>query len=134
MNIEEALRTYLAAQSSLTDLVSTRIRALKAPIGGAYPQVTYYVVQRPNTHLVSGAEAGTKPVLFQVECWGRTYESSRDVADAIKAVFESGYRGNMGSVYVQAVRVEDDRDDEVTLSDHEEELCPRGASLDLKVI
>jgi len=101
----DELVAYIAAQSTITDLVSTRIEpsVLRA---NTYPAIVYRVISAPRWHV-----AAYRQPRYQFDCWGDTYASLWRLADRLSTVLE-GYHGLMGTthVYCRVTNTFDDYD------------------------
>lgn len=112
ITIEEGLLYFLQNNAGVSGLVSTRIYPNKLPQTVTMPAITYQRISSPriHTHDSSGA-TGTANPRFQFDAWGATYDSCKDVTDAIRAAL-NGYRGTMGAVNpvtVQGALIDDER-------------------------
>ncbi len=112
MEIREALRNFLAADVAVSALVGDRIWPNKLPQDESdYPQITLLKVSNPRVRNLSGPDGLSSPRI-QIDCWGLTAESAKDVAEAVRKPLD-GYRGPMGGtggVNVQSITFEDERD------------------------
>ena len=72
MIFEQALMTYLLAQSGITDLVGTRIHYVKAPQDVAKPYIVFFKVTGPRDHSHDGGTGLANP-RFQFSIFSTTY-------------------------------------------------------------
>ena len=107
--IENAIYQRLANFVGLTALVSTRITPHLMTQDTAYPAVTYFVVAAPR-ETAMGADPGIVHGRVQVDAWGLTYISARDVAEQIRAALER-YRGTLDTTVILDTFLEDMRDE-----------------------
>lgn len=82
MDWQEALRTRLLADGTLSALVSTRIDWVERPQGKALPAVTLQSISDGREQHLKGFE-GLQPARVQYDVWGDTYASVRAVVDAL---------------------------------------------------
>lgn len=113
MTIEEAITAHLLADAGVAALVATRVYPVKMPQRPTYPAVTYFRVSGPREHSQSGPSGLAHP-RFQLDCMAATYAGAKTLAAAVRLALD-GFRGSMGGgggVDVNAVFIEDDRDDQ----------------------
>ncbi len=108
MIIGSELRTYLLTQTSITDIVSGRIHAIKLPKGAIFPAITYNVVSQVRTYSHSGDSSLTRPRI-QYSCWAELIEDAKNLALALTDVL-SGFKGTAGMADVQDSFVENEVD------------------------
>lgn len=112
--IEDGVRDKLLATAGVTALVSQRIWSGKAPESAARDtsnnQRTYVVIQKDpsGTHKEQSMAGATTLAMasLSIGAYGPTYESARNVANAIVAAID-GLRGAFGSEYVSFCMVKD---------------------------
>ncbi len=87
MAVEKAIIATLKASAGLTVLVSTRIYGVTAPQGVTAPYVTLFRVsaERPSA---MGDDIGIVRARVQVNSWGATYESAKNVCDQVRAALQ----------------------------------------------
>lgn len=95
--ISTSLYAYLAAQSTVTDIVSTRIYPVTLPQNPTLPCITYMVVTTPVIHTMEGRSA--PKTIFQLDCWAETALGAHTLADAVETVLDN-YSGTMNSADV----------------------------------
>ena len=88
MSLESSFRIFLAAQSTVTDLVSTRIYPNRLPDNPTVPAVVYQRISTLN-ELASG-DVPLRRIRLQVDCWGDRYEDVVAVAEAIHTAADMG--------------------------------------------
>ena len=108
MAILSDLYSYLIGESTVTDLVSTRIRPNRLPQGLTFPAVTYHRVSTPHDHNLDGG-SGWVRIRLQVDVWDNTYKGVEDVAEALRGVLQ-GYQGSMGSTYINGILLDNEVD------------------------
>jgi hypothetical protein len=106
--IEDAIGAKLAATSGVTDLTSTRIYAMHLPQRPTLPAITYRKISGVRIHAMS-ADPGVAHPRFQVDSWGKTYESAKDVEVQVRAAL-SRWRGDQSGVTILASFVENEID------------------------
>lgn len=111
MLIEQALMTYLLAQSGITALVSTRIHFARAPQDVANPYIIVIKIDAPREHSHDGSSQLAHP-RFQLSIFASTYSQAKNIAAAVQAALQgySGTMGGAGGVAVGNVLYEDEND------------------------
>ena len=111
---EAVLRTALVGATAVTTLVGSRIYPVLAPASAALPFVTWRRsgIQREQT---LGGPMGMPRVTVEYSIYGTTYEQTREVADAMRAVLD-GYGGTADNTTVKQTSLEDESDDFVQLA------------------
>lgn len=105
MKIEEALVTYLLAQTGLTNKISTRIYAMHAPANVTFPFLTYRRISTERLLTHDQTYNGLSKPRIQFDVMAKTYQSALDVLEQLRISLQ-GYQGKMGGisgVYVGAV-------------------------------
>lgn len=107
--LEEGIYSHLAAESAITDLVSTRIYPRQLPQNPTYPALTYRRVSTRTQHTHN--EADTLPFpRFQFSCYAATYTGTKALANALRGVLD-GFKGAFGgSLTVGAILWENELD------------------------
>lgn len=114
MNLSESLRTALLADAAIVALVVDRIHPVAVPVQASAPPtlpLIVYTVRKVFDRNISGY-AGK--ALITIHCWGRDYDESHSVADAVFAELE-GLRnvilgGGSGVMCRHVVAVEQDEE------------------------
>ena len=106
--IRSSLRQYLAAQSEITALVSTRIYPVFAPESATFPAIIYARKSGGHDHNLHSATGSAMPA-FELTCLAPTYEQVDQLAEVIRQKMQ-GFRGPMGSVNVRSVILDDEAD------------------------
>lgn len=126
---EEALFAHLRADGALRDLVGDRIYPRsRVPREAGFPRVTFFLVTTRRIQVLRGTTTGKAP-LFQIEAWAdgeRAYEKAKAVAVAVAAIFQDGYRGELGSsgLTSKGTIVEDESDEsDAAMSGEESGIC-----------
>lgn len=101
--IEQDLRSYLLAQSTINALIVDRLYPLRLPQGATLPAVTYQRIFGAQAVSHDGASDLGRARL-QLDCWADTYAVMASLADALRAAL-SGYRGPMGANASTGARV-----------------------------
>lgn len=94
-NIKAVARAHLIANAGVTALVGSRIYSGLRPRNGDLPCITMALVSGESQHhLVSESRLANR--FMQVACWGATYDSAADVANAVRLAI-SGLTGEWGT-------------------------------------
>lgn len=86
--MEELLREALLESTALTALVAQRVTWLERPQGAALPAVTLQIASGPRSYTMAGPD-GLIPYLIQVDIWGGTYASMKQVSRAVVAAMHT---------------------------------------------
>lgn len=105
----EGLRTLLLAQSSVTDLVSTRIFVTAAKQGEVLP---YIVIDRVSDEKYKGLSGylSTRHAEVDIECWGKTQSTAASLAKIVSDYLDDFSGATGGSETVLAVQQVDEDD------------------------
>lgn len=112
--IDDAIYSLLSGESTITDIVSTRIYPSFAPIDSTIPLVVYRKVSTTGRSVPHSGAAGIARSQYQFSCVATTAIQSKQLADAIRGLLH-GYSGTIDEdrIFVaQAVN-------EIDLSDEE---------------
>ncbi len=85
--MQTALRTRLKADGAIAALVGTRIDWGLRPQAKSLPAISLLIVPTPRDYHMGGAQV-TQQYRVQCDCWGVTYKSAFDVAEAVIACLE----------------------------------------------
>lgn len=113
MEIEAALYAELAADSSVSALVSSRIYPVLIPQDVDMPAIAYQRISGPRDYSHQGA--GLVSARFQITCQATSYSGAKSLAAAVRDAL-SGFSGTMGAggggggVKVQGAFVDNDLD------------------------
>jgi hypothetical protein len=99
--IEDNVYSYLAGQSTITDIVSTRIYPVILPQNATFPAVSFRAEEHDLNESFSG-QNGLTESFYMLDAWGSTYEAARDLADAIRTTLKN-HSGSFGGAIVQRV-------------------------------
>ena len=96
MSLEADIVTRLKAVAGVTALVgsgtSARIYPVRLPQNVTYPAISYFRVSATRESAM-GNDVGNVSARFQIDCWGSTYTSARQVCEAVRAALKR-YRGS----------------------------------------
>jgi len=111
MLIEQALMTYLLAQTGITDLVGDRIHFVIAPQDVAKPYLVVTKVDSPEVSSHDGPSGLSHP-RFQFSSFATTYSSAKTISAALKTALDgySGTMGGAGGLTVKIPKREDEND------------------------
>lgn len=98
---EEALFSFLVADTDLTALVGQRIYPLLLPQQPTTPAISYQRISTTPLYALNGNQQLTK-VRIQFDIFGATLADAKSVAEALHSRLDA-YRGLMGSVQVGSV-------------------------------
>jgi hypothetical protein len=107
--MEEALYTYLIAQSAISTLVGTSVYQGDAPQGKNPPYIicqTIGVEEFPNHDGTSNRAKTT----IQIDAYHSNYSGTKALADAIRGELQGYPRGDMGGVFVTSCFKNGERD------------------------
>lgn len=107
--MEAALIAKLLATTAITNLVLTRINYGRRPQGSALPAIVLHVIDRlPDvTH---GGRSGVLVSRVQVDCWGASFGSAKEVARAVETAI-TAQTFTQGAVRFDAILIDSERDD-----------------------
>lgn len=94
MTIEQALMTYLLAQTGITTLVGQRIYFVRAPQETETPYIAISKIDAPREHSHDGSSQLAHP-RFQFSIFADTYGEIKPIAAALQTALQ-GYTGTMG--------------------------------------
>lgn len=106
--IEDNLRTYILADSNISNLVAARIYPLKLPQRPTVPAVTYQRISGERMHSMSGATGLAGPRI-QFDCWDTTYLSSKNLADLLRKRID-GFAGTVDSEVIEGIFMDTERE------------------------
>lgn len=101
--IADNLYTYMAAQSAITNIVSTRIYPLILPQKPTYPAVTYSEDDSNYTESFTGQTDHVQSI-FQIDAWARTYAGATTLGEAIRTSLQNT-TGSFGGITIQRCTV-----------------------------
>lgn len=102
--MEEALIAFLLADAGLAGLVGTRIDWLRRPQGAALPSITLQNASTAREYVMTGRE-GLVGYLVQIDVWGSTYKSMKQVHRAVIAAL-----GDLNTAPFQGAFLETERE------------------------
>lgn len=100
--IEDALRSRLLADSSISAIIADRMYVLQAPQGINTPYVVYLIASETPIYTV-GCVADE--LIIQYSVFSTTYNQAQSIAKAIRANLENAH-GIIGGVDVSSIRYE----------------------------
>lgn len=111
---EQVARNALVTSTAVSSLVGSRVYPVLAPSTATLPFAVYRrsSIQRQQT---LAGPLGLPTVNMEVQIYGTTYESARQVADAFRKVLD-GYDGSLNNVVVENASLEQESDDFVQLA------------------
>ena len=108
--MEYALKQLLLTDTSIANLVGTRINWVKSQQGAASPRIVLYRVSGVRDMHMQGP-SGLVSSRVQGDCLGLTYDSAKSVARAVEARL-SGFKGTRGAVRFDGCFLDNERDDD----------------------
>ena len=106
--IESALITLLASDDTVVGLVSTRMYPNIVPQKASMPAISYQNISGFRGHVIAGPDS-TVNSRYQINCWGSSYLSAKDVSDAVREKLD-GYNGTTDTVVIQSIQLIDEGD------------------------
>lgn len=92
--LEEGIYSHLTAESTITDIVSTRIYPRQLPQNPTYPALTYRRVSTRTQHYHNAGDSLPFP-RYQFSCYAATYAGTKSLANALRAILD-GFKGTFG--------------------------------------
>lgn len=114
---EAVLRSALVGTSAVTTLIGSRIYPVMAPASAPLPLVTWRRAGISRSHTLS-APMGVPQVTIEYQIYAATYETARDIADAMRVVLD-GYGGTVDNVTIRQTSLENEVDEFVQLQGSE---------------
>lgn len=114
-DLEEALTTYLLAQSGLTSLISRKLYPEEMPQGTVLPAVTHIGISDIKLHTLTGQLKIERPVL-QYTAYAYTKAEAKAVAEQLKTAL-SDYQGTLSGVVIQKIELQNEITNMETSSD-----------------
>jgi hypothetical protein len=109
-DIRPALRTFLLADPAISAAVGgERIYPTVLKQGQQEPSIVYNRVSNVGDYTTRAPSGLTRP-RFQIDAWAKTPDQAEALADLVKDRLD-GFAGMMGSIRVQGVFFETERDD-----------------------
>lgn len=111
---EQVARNALVTHTAVSALVGTRVYPVLAPATASLPFAVYRrsSIQRQQT---LAGPLGLPSVNMEMQIYGTTYETARQVADVFRSVLD-GFSGTLDNVVVQNSSLEQESDDFVQLA------------------
>ena len=95
MTIDEALYAHLAADSSITAVVSTRIHNGAREQGGALPAISFSAISGESEQDITGAPVGLGGVTVQFDCYGATSKAASALRELVRLSFQGHTAGSL---------------------------------------
>lgn len=83
MSFESEFKGHLQGDATIAGFVGERIHPLIVPEGSAFPVITYTLVFGEPQNSLDGFTSGLRRVSVQIDCWSRTFDRTKDVAEAV---------------------------------------------------
>lgn len=110
---EAVLRTALVGNAAVTALIGSRIYPVMAPATASLPLVTWRRAGISRSHTLA-APMGVPQVTVEYQIYAATYETARDIADAMRLVLD-GYGGTVDNTTIRQTSLENEVDEFVQL-------------------
>lgn len=105
-DVVSAVRTYILAQSTVTDIISQRLYLDHRPQNCTLPAATITKTSENHAHTLSD-RAGAVKTRLQIECFSATRLQANALAEAIYKCGIVAVKGVTNSVNIRGVQVED---------------------------
>ena len=117
MSVDKVIYARLTGNAAVTAIVGSttpRIHPVIGPQSEQYPRITYQQISRDSLNMMQGP-CGVNTYRMQVNCWARTFEGVRDLAQAVKKSYADGgpldgFRGTSATITVHRIACEDESD------------------------
>lgn len=106
--IEDSLRTFLLADTEISDLVGTRIYSVENPQKPTYPFINFMRTGGRRQYSMDG-QSTVSPSQFEINCYDDVLEDARTLCDAVRTRL-SGYSGAAGSGTIHGAFLNDTED------------------------
>ena len=108
-DIGEAIYSRLTNDSTVSDLVSTRVYPYQPEQAPTHPYITYHMISLVERPHAMGSDPSLIVHRYQVDCWSDTYAGMVNLGEAVMAALNR-WRGTEASVTVDATFHVDSRD------------------------
>jgi hypothetical protein len=108
--MEEQLRSLIAADEGVAELVSMAVHWRLAPQSASVPFVNLSVISGERDYHMTGP-SGLVNSRVQVDCWSDKYSTAKALARAVETAV-SGFSGAMGSITFNSIMIDAERDDD----------------------
>lgn len=95
MTVEEAVRTILLADPTVSGIVGTRIFPIQLPLICEFPAISYLKPSNPFSR-ISGRPR------VQIDCWTEDYLECLTLAKAVETALD-GYSGTVAGVNIRGI-------------------------------
>ena len=92
--IEQTLRTFILADSTIGTLIGARYYSLRFPEVRTFPAIVYAKISGFREHDMDDSSIARPR--FQLDCWAETYPGAKALANAVRERLDS-YTGPVGS-------------------------------------
>lgn len=83
MSFEAELKAHLQSDSAISAMVGERIHPLILPERSEFPAITYTLVFGEPQNSLDGFTSGLRRISVQIDCWSRTFDRTKSVAEAV---------------------------------------------------
>ena len=95
MTIDEALYAHLAADSSIADVVGTRIHNGAREQGGSLPAISFSEISGESEQDVTGAPVGLGGVTVQFDCYAATSKAASALRELVRLSLQGHTAGSL---------------------------------------
>lgn len=128
MSLQSEVLTLLAAQSSITDLVGSRLSKEWPEQNTVLPAISLTRVSGGKDSALDMSNHFSR-ARIQIDCFASTHEGATTLADIVKDYLH-GYKGAAGSFQIETMS----NDNEIDLGENEGDRNDRRVSLDFLII
>lgn len=107
-DIRVTLKNLLLSDNSIRTSVSGRVFPNILPQGVVDPSIVFHRISGLGIGAMNGDTGLSRPRM-QIDAWAKTHDQAASLADQVKEKI-SGFRGNVGSVMIQGIFYESERD------------------------
>lgn len=100
--VEEALVTYLKANTTLASKIGDRIYSQHVPQSSILPCVVYQRISSNRVLTHDQSSSGLVQAVYQFDVYSTTYLNALEVADALRGALQ-GYKGTLSGINVLAI-------------------------------
>jgi hypothetical protein len=108
MSLETEVRARLAADGTISGLVSTRIFPLMLPQNPTYPALVFRRISGPRMHDLQGS-IGRGTARLQIDSWATGYLGAQALAAAVRSSLD-GFTGMLTSLHA-VIKLDNEIDD-----------------------
>jgi hypothetical protein len=84
VSFESELKSHLQSDSTIYNLVSSRIHPIVMPQNGTLPAITYHIVIGQPENSLDGFDSGLINYQLQIDCWATLHSQMLSLGNAVK--------------------------------------------------